>query len=202
MNAPYDGDRGQGPGGDPAGHVPPQPPGAGPNAPAAGPYAPGPGAPDPYPQDAYAQDPYVQDAYHQDPYRAQDLSAQDPVSEALYDRAAHPPPPPGTHPQAPPLHQQPPAQQYGPDPRVWAQPPPPEPDGLSQRLPYGDDARTTQFTGVDELVTHARTGDQEPDAFAHLFRDQQGMGRPQAAAVPEAIPAPAPAKKVGGRPDC
>ncbi|MEV8407169.1 murein biosynthesis integral membrane protein MurJ [Streptomyces niveus] len=232
MNAPYDGDRGQGPGGDPAGHVPPQPPAADPNAtvpdPAArdpyrqgGPYTPGPQGPYPqgphaqgpytqppyaqapyspeqYAQDAYAQDPYVQDAYHPDPYRAQDLSAQDPVSEALYDRAAHPPPPPGTYPETTPLYQQPPVQQYAPDPRVWAQPPPPEPDGPSRHLPFGDDARTTQFMGVDELVTRARTDEQEPDAFAHLFRDQQGTGRPQAAA-PEAAPAPPPAKKAGGR---
>ncbi|MEV8336133.1 murein biosynthesis integral membrane protein MurJ [Streptomyces niveus] len=232
MNAPYDGDRGQGPGGDPAGHVPPQPPAADPNAtvpdPAArdpyrqgAPYAPGPQGPYPqgphaqgpytqpphaqapyspeqYAQDAYAQDPYVQDAYHPDPYRAQDLSAQDPVSEALYDRAAHPPPPPGTYPETTPLYQQPPVQQYAPDPRVWAQPPPPEPDGPSRHLPFGDDARTTQFMGVDELVTRARTDEQGPDAFAHLFRDQQGTGRPQAAA-PEAAPAPPPAKKAGGR---
>ncbi|MFE4611839.1 murein biosynthesis integral membrane protein MurJ [Streptomyces niveus] len=230
MNAPYDGDRGQGPGGDPAGHVPPQPPAADPTAtvpdPAArdpyrqggegGPYTPGPQGPypqgphaqgpytqapygpDQYAQDAYAQDPYVQDAYHPDPYRAQDLSAQDPVSEALYDRAAHPPPPPGTYPETTPLYQQPPVQQYAPDPRVWAQPPPPEPDGPSRHLPFGDDARTTQFMGVDELVTRARTDEQEPDAFAHLFRDQQGTGRPQAAA-PEAAPAPPPAKKAGGR---
>ncbi|MGW8454966.1 murein biosynthesis integral membrane protein MurJ [Streptomyces niveus] len=232
MNAPYDGDRGQGPGGDPAGHVPPQPPAADPNAtvpdPAArdpyrqgGPYAPGPQGPYPqgshaqgpytqppyaqapyspeqYAQDAYAQDPYVQDAYHPDPYRAQDLSAQDPVSEALYDRAAHPPPPPGTYPETTPLYQQPPVQQYAPDPRVWAQPPPPEPDGPSRHLPFGDDARTTQFMGVDELVTRARTDEEGPDAFAHLFRDQQGTGRPQAAA-PEAAPAPPPAKKAGGR---
>ncbi|MEU9745010.1 murein biosynthesis integral membrane protein MurJ [Streptomyces niveus] len=232
MNAPYDGDRGQGPGGDPAGHVPPQPPAADPNAtvpdPAArdpyrqgGPYAPGPQGPYPqgphaqgpytqppyaqapyspeqYAQDAYAQDPYVQDAYHPDPYRAQDLSAQDPVSEALYDRAAHPPPPPGTYPETTPLYQQPPVQQYAPDPRVWAQPPPPEPDGPSRHLPFGDDARTTQFMGVDELVTRARTDEEGPDAFAHLFRDQQGTGRPQAAA-PEVAPAPPPAKKAGGR---
>ncbi|MFI6693697.1 murein biosynthesis integral membrane protein MurJ [Streptomyces sp. NPDC050433] len=215
MNAPYDGDRGQGPGGDPAGHVPPQPPATDPNAPAPasapGPYAqgprpgPGPGpygqapySPDQYAQDAYAQDPYVQDAYRHDPYRAQDFSAQDPVSEALYDRAAHPPPPPGTYPETMPLYQQPPVQQHAPDPRVWAQPPPPEPDGPSRHLPFGDDARTTQFMGVDELVTRARTDEQEPDAFAHLFRDQQGTGRPPAAA-PEAAPAPPPAKKAGGR---
>ena len=72
MNAPYDGDRGQG---------------AGDSGPPEG----------PPPEDGRvpAQSPadmYLQDAYTQDPYRAQDLSAQDPVAEALYDRAAHPRP--------------------------------------------------------------------------------------------------------------
>lgn len=75
MNAPYDGDRGRT--ADGSGHPegPPSDPGQTPPQPHA--------------------DMYLQDAYDQDPYRAQDLSAQDPVSEALYDRAAHPPPPPG-----------------------------------------------------------------------------------------------------------
>ncbi|MER6915271.1 murein biosynthesis integral membrane protein MurJ [Streptomyces sp. NPDC000594] len=248
MNAPYDGDRGQGPGVDPAGQVPPQPapdpssqdpyaPGAYP--PAQGPQdqqmypqggyapegygyppytqnaqntqniqdAPGQGAPgqggpgqDPQLQDPYAQDPYIQDAYAQDPYRRQDLSAQDPVTEALYDRSAHPPPPPGTYPEPQPLYQQPPASPYAPDPRVWAQTPPPEPAGPSRHLPYGDDARTTQYTGVDELVTGDRRA--EPDAFAHLFRDQQVTAQtvpaPAAAPEPPAEPAPAPAPKSSG----
>ncbi|NUL23262.1 murein biosynthesis integral membrane protein MurJ, partial [Streptomyces lunaelactis] len=97
MNAPYDGDRGQGAGRDPADQVPspPQP------------------APDPY-----SEDPYVQDAYARDPYRAQDLSAQDPVTEALYDRASHPPPPPGTYQEPQPLYEQPPTPQHAPDPRI------------------------------------------------------------------------------------
>lgn len=230
MNAPYDGDRGRGAGGDPAGHVPPQPPAADPNSPALdptrdpyaqppyaqppygrapeadGPYAQPqpPYGPDQYARGAHAQDPYVQDAYAQDPYRPQDRyrpqdpSAQNPVSGAMYDRAAHPPPPPGPSPDTMPLHQQPPVRQYTPDQRVWAQPPPPEPDGPSRHVPYGEDSRTTQFLGVDELVTGAGTAKPEPDAFAHLFRDQEGMGRPPAAA-PEAAPAPAPAKKSGGR---
>ncbi|MFC3573469.1 murein biosynthesis integral membrane protein MurJ [Streptomyces yaanensis] len=160
MNAPYDGDHGQGavgssgyPDGPPhePGQVPPQPP----------------------------ADMYLQDAYDQDPYRAQDLSAQDPVTEALYDRAAHPPPPPGTYQPQPPLYAQPPTPQYAPDPHVWAQPPAPEPSGPSQHLPYGDDPRTTQFVGVDDLVTQAGEEHYEPDAFAHLFRDQQqGGGQP------------------------
>ena len=114
MNAPYDGDRGQAAGssgypeGPPPEHgqVPPQHP----------------------------ADMYLQDAYDQDPYRAQDLSAQDPVAEALYDRAAHPPPPPGTYQPQEPLYAQPPQSPYAPDPRVWAQTPAPEPAGDSRRI--------------------------------------------------------------------
>nr|WSZ97221.1 murein biosynthesis integral membrane protein MurJ [Streptomyces sp. NBC_00857] len=170
MNAPYDGDRGQGAGGDPAGQVPPSPP--------------------------PAQDPYVQDAYTQDPYWAQDLSTQDPVTEALYDRASHPPPPPGTYQETMELYQRPSAQQPAPDPRIWAQTPPPEPAGPSRRLPYGDDPRTTQFTGVDDLVSRAGDETPPPDAFAHLYRDQQGSGQVLTAPEPEAAPPP-PAKKPG-----
>ncbi|CCK28918.1 integral membrane protein MviN [Streptomyces davaonensis JCM 4913] len=159
MNAPYDGDRGQAagssgyPDGPPPEHgqVPPQPP----------------------------ADMYLQDAYDQDPYRAQDLSAQDPVAEALYDRAAHPPPPPGTYAPQQPLYAQPQQSPYAPDPHVWAQTPAPEPDGATQYLPYGDDPRSTQYVGVDDLVSHSAEEHHEPDAFAHLFRDQQqGPGRP------------------------
>ncbi|MFF0278579.1 MULTISPECIES: murein biosynthesis integral membrane protein MurJ [unclassified Streptomyces] len=207
MNAPYDGDRGQGAGGTPpsggtpaaspgSGHppVPPPPPGdAGPQG-----YAPHPQggyAQDGYQQNPYAQDPYVQDAFTHDPYRAQDLSAQDPVTEALYDRAAHPPPPPGTYPEPQPLYQQPAAPHHAPDPRVWAQTPAPEPEGPSRHLPYGDDARTVQFTGVDDLVTRAGEEEPEPDAFAHLYRDQQAPGQvPPPAPEPDPMPAPAPKK--------
>ncbi|MFD5266792.1 murein biosynthesis integral membrane protein MurJ [Streptomyces sp. NPDC058335] len=156
MNAPYDGDRGQAAGssgypeGPPPEHgqVPPQHP----------------------------ADMYLQDAYDQDPYRSQDLTAQDPVAEALYDRAAHPPPPPGAHPPQQPLYGPPQQSPYAPDPHVWAQTPAPEPEGPTQYLPYGDDPRTTQFVGVDDLVTHSGEERHEPDAFAHLFRDQQQGG--------------------------
>ncbi|MCT9081293.1 murein biosynthesis integral membrane protein MurJ [Streptomyces fulvoviolaceus] len=170
MNAPYDGDRGQAAGssGHPEGpppepgQVPPQPP----------------------------ADMYLQDAYDQDPYRSQDLYAQDPVAEALYDRAAHPPPPPSTHQPQQPLYAQPPQSPYAPDPHVWAQTPAPEPDGPTQYLPYGDNPRTTQFVGVDDLVTQASEERHEPDAFAHLFRDQQqGGGRPPS--EPPSVPGPA-----------
>ncbi|WP_327354839.1 murein biosynthesis integral membrane protein MurJ [Streptomyces sp. NBC_01304] len=183
MNAPYDGDRGQGAGGsDPSGQQ--------------------------FPAQQPAPDMYVQDAYDQDPYRAQDLAAQDPVTEALYDRAAHPPPPPGTYAEPHPLYAQPQTPPYAPDPNVWAQTPAPEPDGPSRHLPYGDDARTTQFVGVDDLVTRAGEERHEPDAFAHLFRDQQGSGThppaqsptvPSPSAAPAQAPAPAPAAQKGGR---
>ncbi|MFJ2925095.1 murein biosynthesis integral membrane protein MurJ [Streptomyces massasporeus] len=178
MNAPYDGDRGRaagnsgypdagGPEGSPPEHgqVPPQPP----------------------------ADIYLQDAYGQDPYRAQDLSAQDPVGEALYDRSAHPPPAPGTYQPQQQLYGQPPQSPYAPDPQVWAQTPAPEPEGPTRHLPYGDDPRTTQFVGVDDLVSQAGEPRQEPDAFAHLFRDQQqGSGHPsyESPSVPGPSPAP------------
>ncbi|MGA5495388.1 murein biosynthesis integral membrane protein MurJ [Streptomyces cinereoruber] len=214
MNAPYDGDRGQGAGGTPpSGGTPAAPSGPGhPPAPQQGspaqhppgqapyaqdPYAQDPYAQGPYVQNPYAQDPYVQDAYTHDPYRAQDLSAQDPVNEALYDRAAHPPPPPGTYQDPQALYQQPAAPPHAPDPRVWAQTPAPEPDGPSRHLPYGDDARTVQFTGVDDLVTRASEENPEPDAFAHLYRDQQAPGQvPPPTPEPDPLPAPAP-KKTG-----
>ncbi|MGW8883294.1 murein biosynthesis integral membrane protein MurJ [Streptomyces sp. NPDC055749] len=178
MNAPYDGDRGQGAGG-----------GGSPGGPAV--------PPDGY-ESPTPPDPYLQQAYDHDPYQAQDLAAQDPVTEALYDRASHPPPAPGTFQEPQPLYQQPPAAPYAPDPRLWAQTPAPEPDGPSRHLPYGDNAATTQFVGVDDLVTRASDDREEPDAFAHLFRDQEGSGRPSGTPEPEPAPAPVPPKS-GGR---
>ncbi|NEA62672.1 murein biosynthesis integral membrane protein MurJ [Streptomyces sp. SID12488] len=175
MNAPYDGDRGQGAGDSGSPEGPPPEDG---QVPAQSP-----------------ADMYLQDAYTQDPYRAQDLSAQDPVAEALYDRAAHPPPPPGTYQPQPPLYGQPAQSPYAPDPHVWAQTPAPEPDGATQYLPYGDDPRTTQYVGVDALVSQAGEQRHEPDAFAHLFRDQQqggGQGPAESPVVPGPSPSPAP----------
>ncbi|MGW0870788.1 murein biosynthesis integral membrane protein MurJ [Streptomyces sp. NPDC002740] len=171
MNAPYDGDRGQAAGG--SGHPEGPPPEHG-------------QVPPQHPADMY-----LQDAYDQDPYRAQDLTAQDPVAEALYDRAAHPPPPPGMHQPQQPLYGRPPQSPYAPDPHVWAQTPAPEPEGPTQYLPYGDDPRTTQFVGVDDLVTHSGEEQHQPDAFAHLFRDQQ-QGGTRSAESPS-VPGPAPA---------
>ncbi|GAA4065786.1 murein biosynthesis integral membrane protein MurJ [Streptomyces shaanxiensis] len=176
MNAPYDGDRGQAAGS--SGHPEGPPPEQG-------------QVPPQHPADMY-----LQDAYDQDPYRAQDLSAQDPVAEALYDRAAHPPPPPGTYQQPQQLYAQPPQSPYAPDPQVWAQTPAPEPEGPNQYMPYGDDPRTTQYVGVDDLVTHSTEGHQEHDAFAHLFRDQQQGGHPQYQ-QPPAVPGPSPAPAAG-----
>ena len=175
MNAPYEGDRGQAAGS--SGHPEGPPPQHGPVPP------------------QHPADMYLQDAYDQDPYRSQDLTAQDPVAEALYDRAAHPPPPPGPYqPQQPqqPLYGRPPQSPYAPDPRVWAQPPAPEPEGPTQYLPYGDDPRTTQFVGVDDLVSHSGEAQPQPDAFAHLFKDQQqGGSRPPAEHPSPAVPGPA-----------
>ncbi|WP_327316353.1 murein biosynthesis integral membrane protein MurJ [Streptomyces sp. NBC_01235] len=173
MNAPYDGDRGRAAGG--SGHPEGPPPEHG-------------QVPPQHPADMY-----LQDAYDQDPYRAQDLTAQDPVAEALYDRAAHPPPPPDAYqPQQPqqPLYGPPQQSPYAPDPHVWAQTPAPEPEGPTQYLPYGDDPRTTQFVGVDDLVTHSGEEQHQPDAFAHLFRDQQQSGS-RGPADPPAVPSPA-----------
>lgn len=98
---------------------------------------------------------------------------------------------------------------------MWAQTPPPEPAGPTRHLPYGEDARTTQFVGVDDLVTQVGDQQHEPDAFAHLFRDQGQAGtrtsiaapgvpspahEPAPAAPQTPAPEPAPtAKKPGGR---
>ncbi|MFI5829492.1 murein biosynthesis integral membrane protein MurJ [Streptomyces sp. NPDC051578] len=186
MNAPYDGDRAQGTGGP----APSQ--GTAPGAPVPGQASAPASGPD--------HDPYVQDAYDYDPYRSQDLSAQDPVAEALYDRASHPPPPPGTYLEPGPLYAAPPPPSYGgPDARVWAQTPPPEPDGPSRHLPYGDRPTTTEFVGVDSLVTTAADEQPEPNAFAHLYRDQEAAPQATAEEPPVAVPAPAkPAGKASG----
>jgi putative peptidoglycan lipid II flippase len=148
MNAPYDGDR------DAAGQMPPSPE-----------------------QHPSPPDPYLQNTYAYDPYQQQDPAAQDPVSEALYDRSAHPPP-------APPPHDQ-----------QW------QPQSGYPNPPYGDN-EPTRYVGVDDLIGQAGQpgpGQPEYDAFAHLFRDQsqdlrqqphsqdpqapqdprQGYGRPQ-----------------------
>ncbi|MDB1086245.1 murein biosynthesis integral membrane protein MurJ [Streptomyces sp. ACA25] len=147
MQAPYDREHGQTPGGsDPV---------------AAGP-----------------ADPYLADSYRHDPYAERDPLTQDPVNDALYDRASHPPPPPGSIPDPDALYRQPPVSRRAPDPRRWAPTPAPEPGALSRHLPHGDTPHTTQYTGVDDLVDRTSWSEDErdDDAFAHLYRDQQTPG--------------------------
>uniref|UniRef100_UPI0030F3AF3B murein biosynthesis integral membrane protein MurJ n=1 Tax=Streptomyces sp. GSL17-111 TaxID=3121596 RepID=UPI0030F3AF3B len=151
-------------------------------------------------------DAYVQDAYAADPYRNRDLASQDPVDEALYDRAEHPPPPPPPAPET--LYQPPQAPPHAPDPRRWATPPAPEPDGPSRHLPYADEAARVQYTGVDELITRAPDHDDRhgavprerpEDAFAHLFRDQQQIPQ-QPPQHPYGHPGSSPASAQAGPP--
>ncbi|WP_151773623.1 murein biosynthesis integral membrane protein MurJ [Streptomyces abyssomicinicus] len=187
MNAPYDGDRGRSAGGSghpgmpptEHGQVPPQPP------------------TDMYHQDAYDQDPYPGPDHRGPGHREQDLS-QEPVGEAFYDGAMHPPAAPG--PQDPYGHTRPQEPPRGPDPRVWAPAPGQGPGGPV-------DGRTTPYVGIDELVTGAASADRSPDAFANLYRDQQPNGpRPPAdpaagpALPPVGVPGPAQAPVVPGVP--
>ncbi|MFF7726210.1 murein biosynthesis integral membrane protein MurJ [Streptomyces sp. NPDC008001] len=149
MNAPYDGDRGQGAGGEQRGQYPPPPP--------------APGTPR---QGPYARDPYLRDAYASEPYPGHDPAAQDPVSDALYDRAASPAPP-GTYRNTYPLQQ-------GPD--TGSRPWPPAsggPEG-SPGFPASGDADATQpFAAVDGFADRPGEDGPQRDAFAHLYRDQQ-----------------------------
>ena len=124
MNAPYDGDR------DASGHTPPSPE-----------------------ERPTPPDPYLQNTYAYDPYQEQDPSAHDPVNEALYDRAAHPPPPPSPY-----------GQQH------WQQ-------AMYPQMPYSDNP-ATQYLGIDDFV--GQTGQHQVyDAYQHLFRDQQPGAYPQ-----------------------
>lgn len=89
MNAPYDGDRGQGAGGDRRDQYPPPPPGA------QEPQRPGP----------YAQDPYLRDAYAAEPYPGRAPAGQEPAQGAPYGGGPLLPPPGPVQPQQ--GHQQP-----------------------------------------------------------------------------------------------
>ncbi|RKN11305.1 murein biosynthesis integral membrane protein MurJ [Streptomyces radicis] len=215
---PYGPAHGQAPGGYPGQPYPP--PGYGPGHP--GPPAGGQGyaGPPEYHPPAYdpgaydsagyqgPDDPYLADSYHHDPYAGRDPLAQDPVGDALYDRAAHPPPPASGVPDPQGLYQQPPPGPHAPDAQRWAPTPAPEPDALSRHLPHGDRAATTEFTGIDGLMNRAgETAGSGPqgqrpgpdDAFAHLFRDQQaGPGQPPAGGgdqPPRQTPEPGPAAR-------
>ncbi|MFF3765970.1 murein biosynthesis integral membrane protein MurJ [Streptomyces sp. NPDC001922] len=178
MNAPYDGDRGQSPAGDPAAQVPSAPPG-----------------PDPYGQDAYAHDPYRDPA----------PSAQDPATEGLYDRAA-PPPPPGSQGGAPPFQQPqqaPDPRLWGPPPTpgqgAAAGRPPHGEDTATTQLGLNDLAgRASDETRQQNAFAHLYRDQQQP-------YDQQAApsAAPPPPAEPVADPAPeppaAPAKRSGGR---
>ncbi|MEU3352111.1 murein biosynthesis integral membrane protein MurJ [Streptomyces sp. NPDC037389] len=89
MSAPYDGDRGQGAGGEQRGQYPPPPP------------APAPAAADQPHQGPYARDPYLRDAYASDPYAAPQPGG--------YQQPPVPPHGPDTQVWAPAQAQQPPA---------------------------------------------------------------------------------------------
>ncbi|MCC3774795.1 murein biosynthesis integral membrane protein MurJ, partial [Streptomyces sp. UNOB3_S3] len=89
MSAPYDGDRGQGTGGEQRGQYPPPPP------------APAPAAADQSHQGPYARDPYLRDAYASDPYAAPQPGG--------YQQPPVPPHGPDTRAWAPAQAQQPPA---------------------------------------------------------------------------------------------
>ncbi|MFI9204206.1 murein biosynthesis integral membrane protein MurJ [Streptomyces sp. NPDC053048] len=210
MSAPYDGDRGQGMGGDQRDQYPPVPPAPMPPAPGQVPHA-----PDPAHQGPYARDPYLRDAYASDPYPGHDPSAQDPMAETMFDQPV--PPPPGGY-------RQPSAPPHASDARMWAQDLAPQPPPPGR--PYGDNATAeTQVMGsLSGLAGQDAPAGGAPqrDAFAHLYRDQQQPYEPQRAggrqvppppgqfvpppaqpAVPEPVeepePAPAPAAKSGGR---
>lgn len=66
-------------------------------------------------------------------------------------------------------------------------------------MPYGDHATTTRFVGVDSLVTETADDQPAPDAFAHLYRDQEAAPRTVTEEAPVATPAPTkPAGKASG----
>lgn len=210
MNAPYDGDRGPGEGGDHAGQASSPPPAQNPYAqdprvqqPTQQPqhypapsqqqqYAQQQPGPSPYPP---RQDPYSRQQYQQDPYWGQ---AQQGGVPEFYDQDTHLAAPGAPQDATQQLYQQqPPPQRYGPDPRVWAQTPTAPPAG-AQQPPYDDDQPTGEYTGIDDLVTRAGQGPVQQDAFAHLYRDQQASGAPPQVPEPvEAAPAAKPAKSAG-----
>ncbi|WP_223736483.1 murein biosynthesis integral membrane protein MurJ, partial [Streptomyces purpurogeneiscleroticus] len=85
--------------------------------------------------------------------------------------------------------------QYAPGPEAWPAPPAPEPQGPGHRL-YGDATATTQFVGVDDLITQAADRPAEPDAFAHLYRDQRA---PEPQRPPAQNSGPGPYPPAGGQ---
>ncbi len=136
MNAPYDGDR------DSAGQMPPSP----------------------EQRPSSPPDPYLQNTYAYDPHQQQDPTAQDPVGDALYDRAAHPQPPPSP---------------YGG--QHWQQ-------ATYPQMPYGDNPASL-YVGMDDI---GQTGSLPLfDAYEDLFRDQGPAGnQPQYGQEPPRQPYP------------
>jgi putative peptidoglycan lipid II flippase len=71
--------------------------------------------------------------------------------------------------------------------------PRPEPDAWRRDDEHGDDPSTMRFTGVDALLRDDRddreqAGGETPDAFAHLYRDQEQRPAGQPAPAPPAPP--------------
>ncbi|MFD9813180.1 murein biosynthesis integral membrane protein MurJ [Streptomyces sp. NPDC059080] len=175
MNAPFDGDRGRGAEGDPAGPVPPTP-----QAPGA--------------HDAYAQEPYGPDAYGRTPYaqdgpRYEAHQGHGPAAAPAYPGGAAQPPSGAPAEPFPPR----PTAPYAPEQQGWGASAPTGPAGA----PFADAAATVQFAGVGDAAGQAADQQRESDAFAHLFHDQQSYeprrpmaAEPGPAVVPEATPEP------------
>ncbi|MFI1952702.1 murein biosynthesis integral membrane protein MurJ [Streptomyces xinghaiensis] len=171
MNAPYDGDRGRYPGGDPAGQAPP---------PAHDPYARGAGH-DPYAQDTghgpYAGDPYTP-ASGPDPY----------PGPAPYAQAPAPDPSAGPGGDAP--HHRQPTGPADPGPSPWTPPPGPERGAAGQQDAFAHLYRDQQQPYEPQQPPHAPPAVQAPPP-----------PHPPAFRAPEASPPPAPAPATGPNPE-
>ncbi|KAB7848443.1 murein biosynthesis integral membrane protein MurJ [Streptomyces mobaraensis] len=153
MNAPYDGDRGRGAGGDRRDQYPPAPPGAQ-EPPQPGPYAPDPYLGDPYPAEPYpGQAPTDESAAQQGGFPQGGQSA---YGQQQYGQPQGGPPVPP-----------PPAPSY---PQQQAWPPAPQP---------GSEDATQLIGSVSGFPDRTAPTPPQRDAFAHLYRDQQQPYEPQ-----------------------
>ncbi|MFT2018675.1 murein biosynthesis integral membrane protein MurJ [Streptomyces sp. 796.1] len=119
----------------------------------------------PYSEPSYQQDPYAQDGYSPYPYAQHDPRVQG--GDGFYDQQAQPPP--GSADPTQHLYHQPaPGQQQ--DPNAW--PSAPESGQPAHYPGYGDGSAQNPYGG-DALAGQGGEQRPEPDAFAHLFRDQQ-----------------------------
>ncbi|WP_433890865.1 murein biosynthesis integral membrane protein MurJ [Streptomyces sp. CA-111067] len=161
-----------------------------------------------------APDPYLQNTYTHDPYRQQDASAQDPVDEALYDGAAHPPPaygqeyPQASYPQQPyqgsqaPQYAQEQPQEYDAfehlfrDQRPGAQPyqPPPQQDAGQQH--YQQPYPQQQGQGPGQQHGHQEQHGQHGQGYGYPQQGQQ----PQAYGYPQPQQGQQPYQQQGGYP--